>query len=432
MNRSKNILQTFSSKIIILVLNLTTGIIIARILGPSGKGQYAIALLVSSVIASMISFNFGESAIYFLNRKKIKLGTVITTDFVFLLSISIVAITVVFLLWQMRVLPWTELYDKRIFMFVIILLPVLIARLHILEILRGIKKFISYNNILIFQPIVHLLFVVIIINVWHLWVSGILLSIILSNIMVIILGFFSIINTFSIKPKFSKSYLHKSIIFGLKGHIGNILQKFNTRLDQFFITPYWNSAMLGYYSVAVSICEVIWYLPDSIGIVMFPEIATVDNDNKKKLASKSLRIDIFFTVTFVLILSLSAWFIIPTFYSSAYKPAIKVVYYLLPGIFFMSISKVISKFFSGTGCPEINTYTSTISALFTIFLCIILIPRYNIIGAAIASSIAYAVRSICDLYIFLKRTQYSLIEVLFVKRSDLFIIKNTFFQLFKK
>ena len=219
--------------------------------------------------------------------------------------------------------------------------------------------------------------------------------------------------------KLNLSYLKVSLYYGLKGHVGNIFQKFNTRLDQFFISPYWGSAMLGNYSIAVTISELIFYIPDSIGIITLTSIAERDKKEAERLTAKSLRITIALTLILIGLLYFVAGPGVLFLYGAAFEPAIKAIYYLLPGIFFVGISKILSKYFSGIGRPEINTYTSAISMVVTILLCITLIPRYGIVGAAIASSMAYGLRTICDMGFFIKASRCGLPEMLFLKKEDI-------------
>jgi O-antigen/teichoic acid export membrane protein len=115
--------------------------------------------------------------------------------------------------------------------------------------------------------------------------------------------------------------------------------------------------------------------------------------------------------------------LIPWVYTNKFQDSVTPFLWLLPGIVGMSISKVISSDLSGRGKPQYATYTSAITVFGTVILDIALIPTFSIIGAAIASSIAYLASSILSVIWFSKETHTQWRQVIVPTRDDLrFII----------
>jgi O-antigen/teichoic acid export membrane protein len=52
-------------------------------------------------------------------------------------------------------------------------------------------------------------------------------------------------------------------------------------------------------------------------------------------------------------------------------------------------AKVLTNEIAGRGYPHYNSFTSGVALILTVLFDLILIPRFGIIGAALASSIAY-------------------------------------------
>ena len=59
--------------------------------------------------------------------------------------------------------------------------------------------------------------------------------------------------------------LWPALIFGLKGHASNILSFLNYRLDMFILNAYAPGADVGRYSIAVSVTTTVWLLPRAAG-----------------------------------------------------------------------------------------------------------------------------------------------------------------------
>jgi Na+-driven multidrug efflux pump len=96
--------------------------------------------------------------------------------------------------------------------------------------------------------------------------------------------------------------------------------------------------------------------------------------------------------------------------------------WLLPGVLGISISKIIAANLGGIGKPHYATYTSMITIALTILLDILMIPVYSIVGAAIASSIAYLFSTGLLIYWFSKETKIKISEVIIPRKSDMTIL----------
>jgi O-antigen/teichoic acid export membrane protein len=398
-----NILRTFATKVVVALVGLAAGVIVARTLGPAGKGEYALILFISSMTVSLGTLNIGDSAIYFFNRRKIPFGSILLTNGAFIIGASVFFDLILLGLWKARALPWRELDAPGAMAFVCILVPLVFFQSHLLDLSRCIRRFDIYNGLLLAQPILYLVLVLTLVVYYGMGVKGAILATIGTYMLLVAWGAAGFFRRGRAEGlRFDGAFLRDSIAYGLKGHVGNMFHKLNLRLDLLFISPLWGTAMLGQYSVAVVISELLWYVPDAIGIVTQPRLAAGEEGEGARLTASSLRITGLLTLGLAAAAALVARPGVRLIYGAAFSPAVIPVYFLLPGVFCLGFSKILSKYFSGIGRPEINTATCFIGLIATVGLCIALIPSYGIVGAALASSIAYFVRMIFDLLIFLR------------------------------
>ncbi|MDP7197138.1 MAG: hypothetical protein QF864_13240, partial [SAR202 cluster bacterium] len=98
MSFSEKSFSLLQREIFLFILNLATGIIIARVLGPTMMGLWVILLLIPSYAEAFGRLKFDVAAVYFLGKKKTSIA-----EMVFLLNfvtLLISAILILLFIWQ--------------------------------------------------------------------------------------------------------------------------------------------------------------------------------------------------------------------------------------------------------------------------------------------------------------------------------------------
>lgn len=90
---------------------------------------------------------------------------------------------------------------------------------------------------------------------------------------------------------------------------------------------------------------------------------------------------------------------------------------LLPGIVVFSLTNVLATYLTAAGKPGYNAAIALISFLFTVIFDILLIPRYGISGAAVASGISYTLSSIMTVITFTKVSAIGMAEAVMIVKS---------------
>ncbi|MDZ7782930.1 MAG: polysaccharide biosynthesis C-terminal domain-containing protein [Halioglobus sp.] len=89
-------------------------------------------------------------------------------------------------------------------------------------------------------------------------------------------------------------------------------------------------------------------------------------------------------------LGLIGYPLITLIFGDAFKEAYVPLLVLLPGIVMASGARVLANDIAARGRPELNMYTSVVVVTVNVLGNMLLIPLYGLAGAAIATSIAYA------------------------------------------
>ena len=105
--------------------------------------------------------------------------------------------------------------------------------------------------------------------------------------------------------------------------------------------------------------------------------------------------------------------------------------WLIPGIVLGSMSRIISNYFSGIGRPEINTYVAVFLTILNICLNIFLVPKYGVVGAAIATTVTYSMNMMVKTVIFSWMNNMSWTTFVIIKISDFDIYKGYIAKILK-
>jgi len=139
----------------------------------------------------------------------------------------------------------------------------------------------------------------------------------------------------------------------------------------------------------VAMAEMLWYLPNSVGFVIFPKAAATRAEEMNRFTPRIFRLTLGLTALGAVALALLGRFLIDLVYTSAFASAYVPLLALLPGVVLLGGAKVLTNEIAGRGYLQYNSINSGIALVLTIILDLVLIPRYGVLGAAIASSIAY-------------------------------------------
>jgi O-antigen/teichoic acid export membrane protein len=118
-------------------------------------------------------------------------------------------------------------------------------------------------------------------------------------------------------------------------------------------------------------------------------------------------------------LFLTSRLVITVFYTEEYLPSLYPLWILLPGVISISYSQILFNDLGGRGKPYFGTIASLISAFVTLGADVLLIPRFGIIGAATASSLAYITNAAIAIASYLVISGNKVSDVLLIQRGDI-------------
>lgn len=386
----RNVAETFATRIILIFIGLILTVIIARNLGPEGRGLYAVAVTLSSIGVQLGNIGLHASNTYYvsIDRKCLPniVGNSLLVSFVFA-GIAVVALRLFLGLYDIYT-PISGLLLTMSLAWV----PFGLAYMLLQNILIGIQEIRFYNIIEIFGRILTVslmcsLLLIGFVNVETIFLSG-LISLIICLIWILLK-----LKTFINAPPYpSLVLLKKNIGYGFKAYLAALFSYLVIRADIILVKYMLDSEQAGYYSIAASMADMIIMLPSVVAVILLPKLTVIESKEEKWSRAKEVTVGVVFAMVPLLgAAGLLANIIIKVLFGEGFIPATSAFLLLLPGLLFLGIQTVVVQYLNSVGFPMLVVIIWAFSCVINIALNVVLIPLYGINGASISSSISYLV-----------------------------------------
>jgi O-antigen/teichoic acid export membrane protein len=180
--------------------------------------------------------------------------------------------------------------------------------------------------------------------------------------------------------------------YGLRGQVGGVFTLLNLRLDVAILGAIAGPAVLGVYAVASKYAELLRLPGLAVTYVLYPRMASRTPDEAARRVAELLPRAVGFTVLAAVPLALAVP-LLPVIYGQAFSGAEIPALLLLVGLLGEGAAGLVSAYLYGVGRPGANSFALGVAVVVTVALDLTLIPRYQAIGAGIASMAAYLTSS---------------------------------------
>lgn len=415
-------------------LGFASSIVVARLLGPAGRGQLALITTFVSVVTLVGNLGLGQASIYFINREPKERTRLIRTSLSLQAGVTVALTCVMLACWQVvsRKLFRNEVAGGCVIAGIVLLFPVMSFTTAISNTYIGLLQFRPYGAVQAGAAALQLTALLAVNHYSALTVGSVVVVYSLAPLPALLVATYWLRRCgITIRPSVDIGTSKRLLGYGGRAWIGNILQFFNYRLDVYFVNYFWGATSVGFYSIAVSLAEMIWYIPNAVSTVLFPRTAS-DWGRARDFTPRVSRNVAFITVVAAVALAVGGPWVLTLAYGERFRPAVQPLLALLPGIIFLSVGKVVASDLAGRNKPQSGVVAALTSLGLTVALDILLIPRLGTTGAGVASSLAYGVTSIVLLAWYIRVSGNGLVSLLFMQKSDLRMYSAVLSSVFKR
>lgn len=421
MKRSKHLkdmLGLLGTRVVWAAIGMISGIILARWLGPHDRGIMALVLLLPSTLVTLVKFGTAQANVYTINRRQAPIDNVASNAVVLA---AFWGFTTAALVWVFRDhLTSSVLRDVPdwALVFALIRTPVLLLDNYLFSILQATGKFGTYNTRLLLSEVVRLVLLTVALVMFDLGLVAALVIYLGVWIMNVIWLTTTMGKTINFRFSVDWPLLRETYSFGVRSYVQILTQHMLIRVGFYMVSYYLGPAQLAFYTIALKFMELVLEVPQAIGLVLYPRLAALPDDEVHRITAQTCRRTLMATVPAAVLLTLVGRFLIVLWYGKDFAEAADPLPWAGAGVAMMSIYVIVTRDFTSRAQQAINTYSGLVALVVNAILCWVWIPKYGITGAAMATTVAYAAACVVLVAVFLRESGLPLLDLLVPQRED--------------
>jgi O-antigen/teichoic acid export membrane protein len=217
------------------------------------------------------------------------------------------------------------------------------------------------------------------------------------------------------RPSFRLHLAREGVGFGMKSWLGGLAQLANGRLDQILMITLVPPRELGLYAVATTISGAFGPVAGAVSPPLMARIGA----GERHLMPQAVRMTVTVTVGINLAVALLTPILLPLLFGPEFRDATPMAIVLLAASVPLAGASVLSTALQADGVPLIPTIGEGIALIVTVVGLVVLLPPLQGMGAAIVSLVAYVASFLFQLVMARRRTGAPLTTFLLPSRADL-------------
>lgn len=370
---------------------LASGLLAARLLGPSGRGELAAIQTWGASLSIFAMLGMPQALVYFVAREPEQSASRVTSA----MLIALIGCVPV-LMFGYFVMPWllsaqspAVVSTARLYLLIGIVSAIGQVPLNAL---LGRRDFFAWNGLRILSSLC--------------WLIPLLLAwgcdrhsaeFVAEMNLILFATIFTAGVWVTVKTRIPGTYRPRlsswkpMLAFGLPNMIGTVPQNLNLRLDQMLMAAIFAPRLLGLYVTAVAWSSIVTPFFQAISIVIFPHIAAhVTREEQVASLTRVLRLG----VPLAIVVASGVAFItpwgIPILFGHRFDESRAAGVVLVFAGAILGINGMLEEGLRGLGAPKATMWSEFGGLIVTVLLLAFLLKPWGIMGAAIASLAGYA------------------------------------------
>jgi O-antigen/teichoic acid export membrane protein len=402
---AKDIQWSFISLATSSIAHLLLRIVLGRELGPSGLGLYTLVFTIYMLGTQFAAFGIETALTKYVAEYKddyLKINKYVSSGiFGSLISGLITGI----LLYMASNLISTEIFGNfemiNLLKITAICFPFIAIQKAVQGVLNGFRSMKHFAYLNIGQNTLIVALSIYLVLGLKMGVEGAVFGLVIPTIVIGILSLLYVRNNFVFYPDMTKIILKDLSLFGFYVVLANSIGVINTQIDSLMIGHFMEETYVGYYAIATIFMQGITLMPTAVQRITTPAIATYFGKNDYYSIEKMIKNTILAVFTATLLISIclavSGKFIIIYLFKD-FLPAYTPMLILLIGYSIYSALISVGGALSSVGKVKIIFKISILCTLINSLLNMVLIPKYGLVGASVATSISLIITSLVHMF----------------------------------
>ena len=407
-------LGTFGTNALTAVLSLVQVLIVARTLGPAGRGDVVFLITIATITGEIASLGIQEANANLAGskpelRRSLATNSVIAAFILGLLAAFVIAILV-------GAFPSVGGGVRRLLLWVTLAtLPIFVLKWYLSYLLQADYMFASYNLGWLAGPLTTVVANGLFALLGILTVESAVITWLIGQFLGLMVFVVAVVRRYGFgRPNLALG--RTTLIFGIKTTFGRFMSVGNGRADQWFIGAMVGAHKLGIYSIAVAWAESLNYIPGVVTVLQRPDLVRASEQEAAHRAAQVFRRAAMLSVAVAVFLIIAAPFLCVTVFGPKFAGSVIQLRVLALSAIGLALLDLLSNALIAQRRPLLASCGDGAALIVTVVLCIALIPSLAGLGAAIATSVAYTVGGLVMAVIFIRTLHGEPAE--FVPRRD--------------
>jgi len=393
---ARPLVGSFAATGAIQLIQAVTGVLLARVLGPSGRGELAAVILWPTILTVVGSLGLSQASTYLIARAKNRAieGALVGTVLV-LLALCATALVVIGLIAIPLALsdhdPEVVSTAKT---FLVVFIPINLLAVIAMSLVNGQHRFKWYQGLRMLVIGAILASVLTLDLVGELTVQTGAAAYVFAYVLGAALGTFLVVRSVWGDLAVRKREARALLGFGLKSQLSQSMWSLNERVDQLVISIFFSAASLGLYVVAVTLTSLTTLIGFSFALVALPVIARLEVTSERQRVAKLI---VSATLVCATVVSIPIFILEPTLirllFGEAFIDAAGVGRVLLVAGVVFGLNRVLEALLQAVGRPLESSIGEGVALAVTAAGLAVLLPTLGIMGAGVTSLIAYTASS---------------------------------------
>jgi O-antigen/teichoic acid export membrane protein len=401
----RQVAETFGTRIALIAIGVVTSVLVARILGPEGRGLYAVAGTVLAIGVQFGNLGLHASNTYCVAKDRSLLPALTANTLVVSFLIgggSAMVVGLIFSIW-----PATAPVNGWMLIFALVAVPFGLAYLLLQNLLLGIQKIRDYNRIELYSRIGGVVCITALLMCGRVMPETVFGASVLVLIGAFTWACFAVMGETEARPQPSMKLFRENIRYGLKAYAAAFLAFALARSSILIVKYNLGDEPVGLFSVATAFSDLLCMLPATVGSLLFPKLSAItDRPARWRTARKVCLLVLLLMIVPACSVIIWAKPIIVLLYGRPFLAAVPSMQWLMPGVLACAVNVILMNGFAAEGMPSVTVYSPAIALAVNVPLTIMLTSRFGILGASVANSATLAIMLVISiLYLIRNRNR---------------------------
>ncbi|MFX3632358.1 MAG: oligosaccharide flippase family protein [Candidatus Pristimantibacillus sp.] len=394
-----NIMRIFASNVFILGLNTLTGIIIARYLGPSGRGEQAVMIMWPQFLAYMLTLGLPSSIVYYIKKREENEGSIYMTAMIMSSILGSIAI-----LCGLFIIPGRmDGYSEEVVDFAkwaLLLAPFSLFGLINNAVLQARDEYSLFNRIRYIPNIITLILLLGLVLSDQINPFYTSMAYLLPQVPITLWTMYRMLLIYKKKWKVDYRSAKGLTGYGIRSYGTDLAGTLSSYIDQVLVVSLLSPSSLGLYVVALSLSKMLNMIQSAVVSVLFPEASGLEKRDAIMFTLRVFRISFALTLLLGLVALLLAPYLLPLLYGGEFISAVNVLKILIIQVIISSSAGTLAQGFMATGKPGRVTILQFMSLGLNAALLVVLVPNMGIMGAALSLLITNLINFLAIMVIY--------------------------------